>query len=101
MTDTPVTTEELVLRERLADAALALRSAMSHIPEPIDTTEHTLAAMELALRSLSDVETATRLLADLEDATIAGALLARSSQSSCALIRAALAQLFAELDAAA
>ncbi|HAS10490.1 MAG TPA: hypothetical protein DCS55_08240 [Acidimicrobiaceae bacterium] len=91
----------MILRERLADAALALRSAMNRIPEPIDTIDDTVSAMDLALRSLSDAEAATRALADLDAATTEGALLVRSSTASLSLIRSALALLFAELDAAA
>lgn len=101
MTASPAPTEELILREQLADAAMALRSAMNRIPEPIDTLDNTMSAMDHALRCLSDAEAATRALADLEAATTEAALLVRSSTASLSLIRSALALLFAELDAAA
>lgn len=100
MTGTP-TTEEQVLRDRLADAALALRTAMNRIPDPTVASESS-DAMESALDALCEAERASDALAALGgDLTLEAALLARSSAASLAMCRHALTLLFAELDSAA
>jgi hypothetical protein len=100
MTPTQATAEETALCNRIAGAALDLRTAMNRIPEPAISPD-CADAMDAALQALCAVEAATAALETLEDLTVQGALLARSSRSTVLMIRHALTLLFAELDAAA